>query len=198
MIKFIDVTKRYGKNIILKNVSFTIEENDFVILSGVNGSGKTTILNLINGILHLKRRDKGKIISSKSISYFPDKIILPPYINGFDLLMRFLNEFSSIYEINEYMTKYKVPKKDVNLYSKGMIQKLVIIKTLLTPRDVYIFDEPINGLDIESKKIFVKDLKELSKNKKTIIISTHEKHLFSKIITKEITLDKGDICIKMI
>ena len=51
---------------------------------------------------------------------------------------------------------------------------------------------------MESKKIFIKDLRELSKNKKTIIISTHEKQLFNKIITKEITLDKGDICVKMI
>ncbi len=194
MIEFKKVTKYFKKNKVLIDISFDIRKGEFVILSGINGSGKTTIINLINQVVTLKSKDKGKIKSTRSISYFPEKIVLPTYIKGYDFLKLFLDEHLSKGEIEKYMEKYKIPNKAVNLYSKGMIQKLIIIKTLLMEKELYIFDEPINGLDVDMKKIFIEDLKHLKIRNKTVLVCSHEKKLFSKLCDKEIIIENGIIC----
>ncbi|MGM9971313.1 MAG: ATP-binding cassette domain-containing protein [Anaeroplasmataceae bacterium] len=194
MIQFENVNKYIGKNKVLKDISFVIEDNDFVIINGKNGSGKTTTINLILGLLKLNKTDSGNIIDTfDSISYFPEKFMLPSLINSYEFLYTYFKDTLSSDIIMSYIEKYKLENKRVCQLSKGNQQKIVLIKTLLENSDLYIFDEPFNGLDDSSRELFIKDLMKLKDNKKAVIVVTHEPELFESDNIKKINMESGSI-----
>lgn len=194
MIEFNGVYKSIGHNKIIKNVSFKVEDNDFIILEGANGSGKTSIINLILGIYKLNKKDKGEIIDTfKDVSYFPSLFNLPSLINSYHFLYTYFNGFLDRSVINCYIEKYKIENKSVFELSKGNIQKIILVKCLLENSDLYIFDEPLNGLDSDSKEEFIKDLLQLKNKNKAIIIATHDKEEFKGLYNKNILINNGEI-----
>ena len=73
-----------------------------------------------------------------------------------------------------------------------MVQKIIIAKTILEESNLYIFDEPLNGLDDESRNIFLEDIIDLKNKGKTIIISTHEPDFFN--VNNIRILRVGELC----
>lgn len=162
----------------IKNMNIHLDNNRCVFLVGANGNGKTT---LIKCILNLVKYDGKIIINTKKIAYAPEKIQFPDYIrveeflfdlakckkksnlNYRDLIEDFINKFS----LNEHRNKYLIK------LSKGTKQKINLIQALLSDADVYIFDEPLSGLDEKSKNTFVREIQNLRKHSKLIIIATH-------------------------
>ena len=77
--------------------------------------------------------------------------------------------------------KYELPNKNISALSKGNMQKVGIIQMVLSEGDLYLFDEPTDGLDNISVELFVDDLKKLLEKGKTIIISTHKKSVYASL-----------------
>ena len=178
MIEFIDVNYYYGKKQALKNINLKINKGTFNLFIGHNGSGKSTTVKLILNLIH----NKYGIINRnyKTYYYMPEKTTLPDYIT----IEQFLKDLAFFSKNNNYERYLEIFNLDKNLLisslSKGNKQKVALIQLLMEDKDLYVLDEPTNGLDQESINILIKLLKEKNKKGKTIIVVTHYKKLFNR------------------
>lgn len=188
MIEVKNLTKRYGNNIALNNVSFTVEEGTIVGFLGPNGAGKSTTMNIITG--YLSATDGSVSVMGKNtlenpnevkalIGYLPE---LPPlymdmtvkeYLNFmYDLKKVKIDRTAHIEEICEITKITDVYGRLIGNLSKGYKQRVGIAQALLGNPPVLILDEPTVGLD--PKQII--EIRNLIKNlgkKHTVILSSH-------------------------
>jgi ABC-type multidrug transport system ATPase subunit len=194
MVKsFIEVeklSKTFDEKKVLDNLSFTIAEGEIVKISGNNGSGKSTLLKIIARIYS---QDTGQIkiegekISSSSLSKIRVSYVSSDFIYYKDLTVKknllfflsLIGEDNNIYENNK--TFLDIDKFE-NLYpdtlSNGQKKKMNLFRCLIPKYEIYLLDEPENGLDDKSKKDLDDKLIELSKNS-TIIYTSHNISLLS-------------------
>lgn len=178
-IKINNLNKKYGKNKVLNNLNLCITNNKYNFIIGTNGVGKSTFIKCINGIINYE----GYINNDKyEISYCPDKVHMPDFIslkNFLFLIGKSCNIPSSKLnsKISYYIDKFQVEKYQntpIIKLSKGTRQKILIIQCFLKEADVYIFDEPLTGLDETSQKLFFEELAKLKDVDKLIMIITHQ------------------------
>ena len=178
-IEINNLSKKYGKNKILNNLSLCITNDKYNFITGTNGVGKSTFIKCINGIIDYE----GYINNDKyKISYCPDKVHLPDFLslkNFLLLIGKTANIPNSILynKILYYINKFKIDRfinTPIIKLSKGTRQKILLIQCFLKEADVYIFDEPLSGLDEISQKLFFEELEELRNVDKLIMIITHQ------------------------
>lgn len=192
-IDIINLSKTYQKINILNTINYKFYDNNKYLIKGENGIGKTTLFKSI-----LKQiKYNGEIIVNGVISYAPEGGLMPPYMTIYSFvklisnLTERINNFDNIFD-KYYKSLLIDVKKDslIGSLSKGQRQKINLLLTLITPSDMLLFDEPLSGLDIESKKAFVKLIK---KDKRMSIIISHETNLFRKNYFNILEIRKGDI-----
>ncbi|MBQ9124545.1 MAG: ATP-binding cassette domain-containing protein [Acholeplasmatales bacterium] len=187
MISLANISKSYNKNNILNNITISFD-NGLYIIQGINGSGKSTLLRIISGLAY---KDSGIIKKEAVVSYLPDKYTMPKLITVKNYLYNLILDKNKKEIFNELTSKYQLPNKRIGSLSKGNIQKLGIIQALLCEADCYIFDEPIDGLDIDAKRIFRDDINNLLKNNKIVIMSLHNKAYFNNLSPTIINIRDG-------
>ncbi|MDE5855486.1 MAG: ABC transporter ATP-binding protein [Anaeroplasmataceae bacterium] len=181
MLRLEDVKKSYHHNRGLRQVNLTIEPEKLYLFVGENGSGKSTTMKLISHVIFNSNKG-GKIINDfKRIIYLPDKRSYPKLLTVEAYLKYYLPCIPNQTTLDFWMNKYHLPNKKIGSLSKGMLQKVGILQTFLNAGDLYLFDEPTDGLDVESIQLFKEDIKELLQQKKTVIISTHNKLLYKDL-----------------
>ena len=206
MIEVKNLTKRYGQNLALDRVSFTVEEGTIVGFLGPNGAGKTTTMNIITGYLSATSGEvtvSGKNILEepnevkKLIGYLPE---LPPlymdmtvkeYLNFmYDLKKVKLPRQKHIQEICELVQISNVYPRLIGNLSKGYKQRVGIAQALLGNPPVLILDEPTVGLDpkqiIEIRTL----IKNLGRNH-TVILSSHILPEVQAVCERIIVVNKG-------
>jgi len=205
-VEIINVSKKFNNNFALKDINLKIFDGEILGLLGPNGSGKSTLLKLMLGML---KPDTGKIIVygydvskdalnvRKITGYVPEDPRLYEFLTG----MEYLDFICNIYGVNntdlvyDYLKIFEIyDKKDemISSYSLGMKRKLSIIAALIHKPRLLLLDEPLNGLDPKSAKIFKDILIELKK-RTTIIFSTHILEIAQAICDKIVILDKGQV-----
>ncbi len=187
-IRFEGVERSYGRQRVLTGVSFNVRAGEYVGLVGVNGAGKTT---LIKGMLDLGEIDRGQIeifgVSHRDwrarnrLAYLPEQFSPPYYARGEDFL-RFMaamheRSYAGI-ERDAVLAALDLDpaalSKPVRTLSKGMSQKLGLAATLLSGRPLYVFDEPMSGLDPKARALFRQHLLERRQRQgQAIFFSTH-------------------------
>lgn len=190
MLKLEEVRKNYHKDRGLVSANLVIENNKLYLFVGENGSGKSTTIKLISRVIFNSPADGVIKNDFKKIIYLPDKRGYPKLLNVKTYLSYYL--MNNRY-IDEYIEKYHIPNKKIGGLSKGMLQKLGIVQTVLSDGDLYLFDEPTDGLDNDSIKIFKEDIIKLLALNKTVIISTHNKQIY-RDLTPTIYNFKDGIC----
>lgn len=186
MIEVVGVSKKFGENTILDNVTMTFENGKIYGLVGRNGSGKTVLMKIICGIM---RADIGTVMSDgvkigEDVDFLPNTglIIETPGFIGYQSGYKNLEALAAIRgiigkeKIKETMKLVGLDpdsKKKVKKYSLGMRQKLGLAQAIMEDNDVYIFDEPMNSLDKETVSNIRDIIRELKSNNKIIIISSH-------------------------
>lgn len=192
MLQFEEVRKRYHKDQGIKNVNLTILPEHFYLFVGENGSGKSTTIKLIAQII-FHSSTEGKIENNfKKMIYLPDKRSYPKLLTVTRYLEYFLDRSIEPNQLKTILSRYSIPNKKIGGLSKGMLQKVGIIQTILSDGDLYIFDEPTDGLDSESISLFKEDIKKMLDEKKTIIISTHNKQMYKELKPKIYHFKQGN------
>lgn len=196
MIKLTNVCKNYNKEVILSNLTTSIEKNEFVCIMGESGAGKTTLLNII-GLLD--KPDSGKV-SINNKSQFSSKEILNLRRTFFgyifqDYLLMNNKTIKENLEISFKIYKYRnnIPYAEeiynalemVGLNSSflnkmtyelsgGEQQKVAIARMLLKPYELVLADEPTGNLDYKNKMNIINIFTHIKESGKTIICATHD------------------------
>ncbi len=185
MLSFRQIIKKYSNHIILNNIDLDFIPGNLYILTGDNGSGKSTIIKIISGMIY---KNKGEIEKDGLISYLPDKFNMPK-------LMKVKNYLSYILppdiKTDLLMFKYKIPNKRIGSLSKGNYQKLGILQVLNTKALYYVLDEPFDGLDEYGKELLIKEIEYKLKSGNSFIISLHDKDLLQNLNPITIKIKDG-------
>lgn len=218
-IKFDNVSFNYSVNSlsILKDISLTIYKNDFIVIVGKNGSGKSTFLNLVSGFL---QPTEGKIIVDNKYDLFSNKesfiqnstyvqqnifLLDTNIINNIvltnDKLIDSvkLNKIISLLQIEEYFKNLpdqlntQVGVNGMKL-SGGQKQLISLARALYRESETLFFDEPTSALDKNIQNLFIKVLDTL-KRKKTILLVTHDVKSFFGRYDRIINIDSNKILI---
>lgn len=186
-----NLEKEYDGKLVLKQLSFTVKEGEFLSVLGPSGCGKTTLLRILIG---LEQQTSGEILlDGKDIG------VLPPSERGMGIIFQNYALFPnmSVLENVEYALKLKKDKKQKSReialktleqigmseqlrkkpyqLSGGQQQRVAIARTLALNPSIVLLDEPISALDVENKEIMKKELKEIQKKfNSTMIYITHD------------------------
>lgn len=180
MLTIKNLSKQFGEHVLFENASLEFEKGKIIAVIGKNGAGKTTFFNTITkidtnykGELFYKGKAYQKI---NELGYIPAELYFYPKITGIEYLNYFLfsRNLKNKDKIEHWNKLFQLPLKDyVDDYSTGMKKKLAIMGILIQNNDVFILDEPYNGLDIESCLLLDKIILKLKANNKLVIISSH-------------------------
>ena len=205
LLEIINVNKSYGNKKILDNINLKIEKGKIIGLLGKNGTGKTTLIKLINDLLTL---DNGKILvngkeigieSKKIISYLPERT----YLDKTMTINKVLEYFSSFYDNFDSKKARKLLKDldlDTNLklskMSKGMQEKVGLVLVMSRKADLYILDEPLGGVDPATRDYILDTILSNFNENASVIISTHLISDIERILDEVIFIDKGKIVLQ--
>lgn len=200
-----EVSKAFGKNKAVSEVSFTVEKGRIFGLLGPNGAGKTTTIRMINNIL---APDSGTITvngqiaspaTQKMIGYMPEERGLYKKMKvGEQLLyltqLKGMPTIEAKKAIDYWLDRFEASdwkKKEVGELSKGMSQKIQFIATIAHDPDIYIFDEPFSGLDPINSETLKEVIIDLKSQGKTILFSTHRMEQVEQMCDDICLFNKG-------
>lgn len=202
MIEVKDVHKKFGFKHVLNGVSFTAEKGEITCLIGINGAGKTTIMNAIMALTPI---NKGNILidnarltkhSYEKITFIPDAITMLPQMRITEA-MTFMRDFYESWNqerATELLRFFKLNEADrVRELSKGNAAKVNLLLGLAMDVDYLLMDEPFSGIDIFSREqiadVFTSHLIE----DRGVIVTTHDIGDIEHLLDKAVLLDDGKV-----
>ena len=210
MIKLTDLTKVYGAQTAVDHLSLEIPAGQIVGLLGPNGAGKSTTLKMITGML---RPTSGTVQVAgydatthlmevkRSLGFVPESGALYESLTGLEYLRMVaalygieaeqadvrIQEFIQFFDI----TWQALGEKILAAYSKGIRRKIVIIAALLHNPPVLLFDEPLDGLDVNAAMGFKTLIQTLAKQGRTIVYSSHILDVVEKVCHRVVIIHQG-------
>lgn len=193
MIEISSLTRSYGNSIGVEDLTFNVDDSEILAILGPNGAGKTTTLRLMTGLISPTNGyvsvDEKRTDSLSNLPYIHRVVgILPEVPGHYENLSAYRNLefFGKLHGMTdaqieqrskELLVEFELwEKKDdaVATFSKGMKQKLAIIRTVLHDPKYVFLDEPLSGLDPESSRFVREYMKTMKGDGKTVILSTHD------------------------
>jgi ABC-2 type transport system ATP-binding protein len=199
MIKIEKLSKFYGKKQVLNSIDLEFKKGKIYGIVGENGAGKTTLFRCISGLENYK----GNISSDYTkLKDHLGLLLTEPFffskITGKEYIQFLANARQTKLTEIEDKNIFDLPLNQyASTYSTGMKKKLALTAILLQENNVFILDEPFNGVDIQSNLIITEIIKRFKKLEKTVIISSH---IFSTLaeVCDEIYLMKNGEIIKKV
>lgn len=196
------ISKRYGKKEVLHEVCFDVPKGRIVGLLGPNGSGKTTIIKMINGLIPVT---KGKILiegqapgefSKRTVSYLPDKECLNNWMSVEELIgfyQDFYDDFDSgkAYEMLKNLGILKTDR--LKAMSKGTREKVQLILVMSRKAKLYILDEPIGGVDPAAREYILNTILSNYQEDAAVVISTHLISEVETILDDVVFINEGTV-----
>jgi ABC-2 type transport system ATP-binding protein len=194
MLLFDSISFRFGKTPIFEDINLPFEKGKTYGIVGSNGVGKTTLFRSIAGLYKLNNGQiliDQKQIHSTDVSFLPTDPFFYPYMKGIEYLEIIHRDNETLENCFQLAEKLNVPLNNlVDSYSTGMKKKLAFIARYTQDKVVSIYDEPFNGVDLESNEIL---LKLLQNNKPELItfISSHILGMLFEVSDQIIHIEKG-------
>lgn len=196
------VTKNYGHEVALMDVSLNIQPGRIIGLLGPNGSGKTTIIKLINGLLQPSLGNiyiHGQLpspASKKVISYLPDTTYLNENMKINDAIRYFQDFYADFnvqraYQLLNYL--HLLPNQKLNSLSKGNKEKVQLILVMSREADLYVLDEPIGGVDPAARDYILRTIIQNRRPNSSVLISTHLISDIEQVLDEAIFINQGRI-----
>ena len=202
LVELKNVSKSFGSKKVLDNVNLKISRGKIIGLLGKNGTGKSTLIKLINDLL---TANEGKILingkeigveSKNIISYLPERTYLDKSMTVEEVL-NYFNGFYKNFDIEKAKKLLKDLGLDINLklskMSKGMQEKVQLVLVMSRDAELYILDEPLGGVDPATRDYILDTILSNFSEGASVIISTHLISDIERILDEVIFMDKGKI-----
>ena len=199
------VNKKFGDKQILHNINLVIPRGKIIGLLGKNGTGKSTLIKLINDLL---TADSGEILingkaigteSKKIISYLPERTYLDKSMTVKSVL-NYFNDFYENFDIDKAQSLLKDLELDQNQklskMSKGMQEKVQLVLVMSRKADLYILDEPLGGVDPATRDYILDTILTNFNEGASVIISTLLIADIERVLDEVIFIDKGKIVLQ--
>jgi ABC-2 type transport system ATP-binding protein len=210
MIKCSEVSKKFGSFVALDNVSFTVPNGKCFGFLGQNGAGKTTVLRLLVGLLspergeilvagHSLRTERDQV--QRLCGYLPQRPQFYPWLTG-EEFVRLSAELVGVpvrqakSMANKYLAMVglaEFARRRAGKYSGGMLQRLGLAAALIGDPPVLLLDEPVSALDPQGRDEVFALLKQLLKQEKTILLSSHILHDIEQVCDGVVIIHRGQI-----
>lgn len=213
LVEIDGVTKTFGDKTALRNVSFSVPSGQICGLLGPNGAGKTTLFRLLMGIL---KASKGKLLVDgldafedrvqvkRLIGFLPDEPVFYSYLSGREVLelsaaMHGLEVMATMTRMQPVIARLRLAE-DINHYaedySRGMKKKLGLLLAMLHQPKLLVLDEPTNGLDVESTRLFYDLISETAARGTTVLFSTHLMDHVTRLCSHAVIINEGTLVAK--
>lgn len=202
MIELRDVHKKFGRKKVLNGVSFTIKPNEITSITGVNGTGKTTLMNCM---MRLMPVDKGIILldgeevnddSFEKISYIADSTTMPGTMTiqeAIDFMTVHYKSWNQA-KADELMSFFKLkPNEKIKAHSKGNQAKINFLLGLSLDADYFLMDEPLSGIDIFAREQILEVFTSKFVMNKGVLLATHHLDEVEVLVDRIIMLNDGEI-----
>jgi ABC-2 type transport system ATP-binding protein len=190
LVKIENVSKSFGGKQALKNITWSLPRGQISGLLGPNGAGKTTLFRLLMGILKASSGQmciagmdcfEERVSVKRLVGFLPDEPVFYSYLSGREVLelsagMHGLDVRAALMRLVPLITRLGMAEamyQYADDYSRGMKKKLGLLLAMLHQPPLLILDEPTNGLDVESTRLFFDLMRELAAAGTTIVFSTH-------------------------
>jgi len=210
MLELRAVTKRYSGIAAVQDVSFVAKAGEVTGYLGLNGSGKSTTLKMITGLIEPTDGEilfRGQPVDLDPVSYrqkfgyVPEEPHLYPHLTGAEYLemvghLRGLPQPQLDEKIAGFLrllSLYGDRYVPISSYSKGMRQKVLLIAALLHNPELVLLDEPFSGLDVNSALVLRDLIRELAARGKVVLLSSHDLEIVEKVCSRVVILHKGGI-----
>lgn len=197
-----NLCKNYGKKKVLRNINLIIPRGKIIGLLGKNGTGKTTLIKLINDLLVptsgeiLINGKKVGVESKNIISYLPERTYLDKSMTVMGVI-KFFSEFYEDFDSKKAEKLIKDLDLDINSklskMSKGMQEKVQLVLVMSRKAQLYILDEPLGGVDPATRDYILDTILSNFNEGASVIISTHLISDIERILDEVIFIDKGKI-----
>ena len=206
-ISVLGLTKYYGKKVGVKDISFNVFPGEIVGFLGPNGSGKTTVMRMLVGLIHPtagSARMLGEEVSLQNhsvrakIGYLPGNPGLYKNMTVIDYLsfLADLRNLDCTIRINELLERFSIsPQNEISGLSKGTKQKVGVIQALMHSPQILILDEPTSGLDPIVQHEFETILQEERSQVVSILLSSHVMSEVDELANRVIILLNGQLVV---
>ena len=208
MLEAVNLTKRYASLPAVQDLSFTLRPGQVLGCLGPNGSGKSTTVKMLIGLLQPSRgvvQFNGRNIQDDlssyrmSLGYVPEEAHLYPYLSGWEYLemigtLRGMTQVKINVKIDSLLQLLSLhPSRHASMstYSKGMRQRILLIAAIMHDPEIFIFDEPLSGLDVTSALVFKNLVQTLGHAGKMVFYCSHVLEVVEKVCTDVLILRKG-------
>ena len=197
-----DLVKKYMNKTAVNGITLDLEEGKIYALLGPNGSGKTTLMKIIaglvkptDGIVNYKGNPIG-VESKKIVAYMSTEPFFYNYMTVEDVgkyYKDFFEDFDSR-RYEELIGRMELGMKDkAKNLSSGLAAKLKIAATLARKAELYMLDEPLNGIDIIARERILTTILEVAREDATILLSSHLVDELEKIIDSAVFIKSGSV-----
>jgi ABC-2 type transport system ATP-binding protein len=210
MIELENLSKSYRGIPAISNINFRVNAGEVVGYLGANGSGKSTTVKIITGLLQpnegrvlfREKNIRDDLVSFRAaLGYVPEEAHLYTYLSGIEYLqlvgrLRGLRERAMQIKAHRLLQLLGLESwrhSPISMYSKGMKQRVLIAAALLHDPQLLIFDEPLSGLDVLSSRLFKDLLLELTAAGKAILYISHVLEVVEQICDRVVVIAKGRI-----
>jgi len=201
------VSKSFGTALVVKEVSFAVRRGEIFGIVGQNGAGKTTVLRMIMDIF---RPDAGSILIfgrppdnavKQRIGYLPEERGIYVGLKVGRVLEYFarlkgLPRARARAQVEKWLYRFGVEEyagRRVETLSKGNQQKVQLVCALVADPEIVILDEPLAGLDPVNTRLLTDVIRDLAKEGKTIIFSSHQMPVVEKLCMRVLMIDRGEV-----
>jgi ABC-2 type transport system ATP-binding protein len=202
MIEIVDIQKRYRRRKVLDRVAFSVEKGKITCLIGTNGSGKSTILKAIMGLIPVSKgtiRIDGRLRKNEmyeNVAFVPDHITMPSAMKLSEALL-FMGDFYRSWNSNraaQLMQFFQLDQEEkVGNLSKGTAAKFNLVLGLAMDTEYILLDEPFSGLDMFSREAIADVFSSELIEGRGVLLTTHEIGEMEHLIDKAVLLKDGII-----
>ena len=184
--------KSYGSHSVLDGLDFQIEKGEIFALLGVNGAGKTTSLECIEG---LRKYDSGTILVDGKMGIQLQSSSLPAHIKPMEAVKLFAkwNRTKIDYAMLNALGIKEIEKKQYIQLSTGQKRRLHLALALISNPDIIFLDEPTAGLDVEGRLSLHEQIRKLKSSGKTIVLASHDMAEVETLCDRIAILNNGNI-----